>query len=119
MEQLVIDNEIVGMTRFAKRGIEVNEETLALDSINEIGAGGDFLGHGTTLVNVEMPSRSIILDRQMYGAWDREGRKDTVDLAHEVVEDALAKPPRYPVDEKVVKEIDAIIERKLKELAKE
>ncbi|MFQ6112363.1 MAG: trimethylamine methyltransferase family protein, partial [Nitrospinota bacterium] len=37
--QLVIDDEIIGMVRRALKGIEVNDETLALDAIREIGPG--------------------------------------------------------------------------------
>jgi trimethylamine--corrinoid protein Co-methyltransferase len=38
--QLVIDNEIARYVRRAVRGIEINEETLALDVIEEVGIGG-------------------------------------------------------------------------------
>ncbi len=118
MEQLVIDNEMIGMTRFAKRnGLKVTDETIALDAIDEIGAGGDFLGHPTTLANVGLPSHTEILDRQMFGGWDRDGRKDTADLAHDVVKKALTSPPRFPMPEETIKAIDEIIARKEKELS--
>jgi len=39
----VIDNEIIGMAMRGVRGIEVNEDTLALDEIKEVGPGGDYL----------------------------------------------------------------------------
>ena len=116
MEQLVIDNEIIGMTRFFKKGIGVSDETIGYDSIKEIGAGGDFLGHDTTLFNVDLPSHTEVLDRQMYGGWDRDGRRDTADIAHDIVEKALNNPPRFPVSDDVIKAIDAIIARKEKEL---
>lgn len=116
MEQLVIDNDIIGMSRFAKKGIKVDDETISYDSIKEIGAGGDFLGHITTLANVDMPSHTKILDRQMYGGWDRDGRRDTADIAHDVVANAIANPPRFPVSQEVIDNIDAIIARKSKEL---
>ncbi len=116
MEQLVIDNEIIEMSRFAKKGIIVNDKMMAVDAIKEVGAGGDFLGHKTTLDNVGMPSHTTVLDRQMFGGWDRDGRPDTVDLAHKVVAQALANPPLNPVSDDVMKAIDAIIARKEKEL---
>ena len=80
-----------------------HDETIAYDAIKEIGAGGDFLGHVTTLMNVDMPSHTKILDRQMYGGWDRDGRRDTADIAHDVVAQALANPPLYPVSDDVLK----------------
>ncbi len=39
-EQAVIDNEICGMVNRALCGVEVNDNTLALDIINEVGSGG-------------------------------------------------------------------------------
>ena len=41
--QLVIDNEIVGYLRRAIRGVEVTDETLALDTIRAVGPGGNYL----------------------------------------------------------------------------
>lgn len=46
--QLVIDNEIARYVRRAVRGIEVNEETLALDVIEEVGANGHTFDHEHT-----------------------------------------------------------------------
>ena len=37
MEQLVIDNDMIGMMRYAATGIDVNEQTLSLDAIREVG----------------------------------------------------------------------------------
>ena len=42
-EQFVIDNDILGMAMRVVRGIEVNDETLALDVIDEVGPGGHYL----------------------------------------------------------------------------
>ena len=45
LEQLVIDNDIITMIKKAMEGVEVNEETLAIDAIKYIGIGNDFIGH--------------------------------------------------------------------------
>jgi len=42
-EKLVIDNEILGMCQRVLRGIEVNDDTLAMDLLIEKGPGEDFL----------------------------------------------------------------------------
>lgn len=119
MEQLVIDNEIIGMCRYFKKGVAVNDETLALDAIKEVGAGGDFLGHPSTLANVDLPSNAKILDRNMYGGWAAGGKKDAVDVAHEIVVKALANPPTDPVTPEVDAAMEAVIEKKLKQLTEE
>jgi trimethylamine--corrinoid protein Co-methyltransferase len=42
-EQLVIDDELLGMIFRAGRGIHVDAETLALEAIQRVGSGGNFL----------------------------------------------------------------------------
>jgi len=48
-EKLVIDNEILGMCDRVLKGIEVSDDTLALDLLIEKGAGGDFLAEEHTV----------------------------------------------------------------------
>ena len=47
-EQLVIDNEILGMIFRAVRGIEVTADTLAVETIMNVGPGGSFLDNQHT-----------------------------------------------------------------------
>ena len=49
--QLVIDNEIARYVRHALRGFEVNEETLALNVIGEVGPNGHTYDHDHTVQN--------------------------------------------------------------------
>ncbi|MBN1589142.1 MAG: trimethylamine methyltransferase family protein [Pirellulales bacterium] len=48
-EKLVLDNEILGMCQRVLRGIDVNDETLALDLMIEKGPGQDYLGERHTV----------------------------------------------------------------------
>ncbi|HEQ60153.1 MAG TPA: trimethylamine methyltransferase [Firmicutes bacterium] len=48
-EKLVMDNEILGMCQRVLRGIEVNDEKLAVDLIIEKGPGNDFLAEKHTV----------------------------------------------------------------------
>jgi len=47
-QQLVIDNEIIRGVRHILRPIEVNDDTLALDVVRQVGIGGHFLDHDHT-----------------------------------------------------------------------
>ena len=48
-EKLVVDNEILGMCQRVLRGIEVNDDTLAVDLMIEKGPGKDFLSEEHTV----------------------------------------------------------------------
>ena len=111
MEQLVIDNDIIGMSRYAKRGIDVRKSTLAYDVIREVGIGNDFLGNADTMRNIDLPSRPRTFDRNMYDAWVKVGSKNDEDLAHDRVADILANHQCTPIEnrdlvEKVIKKAD-------------
>jgi trimethylamine--corrinoid protein Co-methyltransferase len=49
LEQLILDDEINGIIRRLHRGIEVNEDTIALDVIKSVGPKGSFLTEDHTL----------------------------------------------------------------------
>lgn len=48
-EQLVLDLDQIAMVRRLVEGIDVNDESLALDTIDEVGPGGFFLDSGHTM----------------------------------------------------------------------
>jgi len=108
-EQVVIDNEILGTVLHGLRGINVDDEHLALDVIMHVGPRGQFLAEKHTLKNAReqlyMPTLS---DRLSRDTWERKGRKDAVARASEKVQEILkTHKPEYLADEmrKVLREI--------------
>ena len=55
-ELVVLTDEVISMNRRALEGIEVSDETLALDTIAAVGQGGDFLGQKHTKRHVREPA---------------------------------------------------------------
>jgi trimethylamine--corrinoid protein Co-methyltransferase len=74
-KQYVIDNEIIGMVMRAVKGIEVTDETIALDAYRRVGPGGNFLADPHT---VEYMRREHFIpklsDRQLRVNWEKSGR---------------------------------------------
>ncbi len=74
-KQYVIDDEIIGMVMRAVRGIEVSDETIALDAYKRVGPGGNFLNdiHTVQWMRKEhyIPKLS---DRQLRINWEKSGR---------------------------------------------
>lgn len=100
-EKLVIDDELCAAAlRFAD-GIRVDPETLAVEAIQQVGAGGNFLSARHTLewFRSEILFPSEIIDRLSYEAWEAKGRKDVVHRARDRIEALLREPlvpPREP-----------------------
>jgi trimethylamine--corrinoid protein Co-methyltransferase len=72
--QLVIDNEIARYVRHAVRGFEVNEETLALNVIEEVGPNGHTYDHDHTVQNF----RKVELLSPFFDSWTW-GLRDCLD----------------------------------------
>lgn len=118
MEQLVIDNDIIAMERRAMEGIPVNDETLAVDVIKEIGVGRDFIGHPTTMANIELASDPTVFNRDMLGDWRAQGSKACADVAHEIVVDVLKNHVVPPIDPAIDAKIKAIVDEADQEFLK-
>jgi trimethylamine--corrinoid protein Co-methyltransferase len=118
-EELVIDDEICKAVLKAVQGIEVNDETLAVDVIDKVGPGGHFLAEKHTLNHFkESLFFSELTDRNSYDGWKKAGGKSMVKRAREKAEEILKEHWPTPLDKDVQKEISEIIERAEKELPK-
>jgi trimethylamine--corrinoid protein Co-methyltransferase len=83
-KQYVIDNEINGMVMRALKGIEVSEETLALDVFRRVGPGGNFVTQKHTSKHLKKEHFiPLLCDRKPRTEWEAEGRKDVDKKAKE------------------------------------
>jgi trimethylamine--corrinoid protein Co-methyltransferase len=110
-EQLVIDNDIITMVKKAMEGVPVNEETLAVEAIKFIGVGNDFIGHPSTMENIDLPSDPTVINRDMLGDWEKAGKKDLATVAHEVVEDVLKNHVVIQIPEDKLKEMEKVVKK--------
>lgn len=110
-ELAVIDNEIIGMVERAARGIDVNENTLALDIIRNVGPDGNFLMEEHTQMNFRnehfIPR---LADRNPREVWQEGGGKQMLDNAREMAKKILAAHRPRDLDPKLEKEMDAFVE---------
>ncbi|MGQ9490339.1 MAG: trimethylamine methyltransferase family protein [Anaerolineae bacterium] len=101
LEQAVIDDEIVGMAMRALRGIEINEETLAVEAIDRVGPGGHYLMDPLTLAFMRSEYfQPRVSDRLNRTVWEEAGRQDTRRRAAVRVARLLAGPvaPGFAAD---------------------
>ena len=91
LEKLVIDHEIIAMIERLKQGFEVNEETLALDLIAELGPGGDYMSSEHTLRHFreELYIPPAVIDKKNRNAWEADGGDDIFARARARVTDIL------------------------------
>jgi trimethylamine--corrinoid protein Co-methyltransferase len=95
-EAFLLDSDLASGVQRTVRGIEVTDETLAVDVISEVVAGaGHFLGHDRTLAVMESEYVYPELgDRQTIKDWELTGRKDIRDRGREKLAEIMAS--HYP-----------------------
>lgn len=107
--QAVIADEIAGEVNRYLQGIEVNEDTLAVDLIKKAGPGGNFLAERHTRNHILsehfMPK---LTDRSNRGDWEIKGSRPLPDVAREKVKKILSEH-REVVDRDVKAKLDAIL----------
>lgn len=107
-EMLVLDAEIWSLERALGRGIVVDDETLALDAIRQVGPGGNFLAHKHTKRHMRELWLPTLFDRRPYGAWE-EKRDGAREWAGEKARAILRDHHPAPLDERLARELRALI----------
>ena len=120
---LVMDDELAGMAVRMKRGIEVNETSMAMDVIRKVGFSHNYITEKHTMQYYRkehyLPK---FMARQPYESWTREGSKSAMDNAREKARDILSKHQPRTLDPAIAKELEAyrkmVAERPMEELYK-
>jgi trimethylamine--corrinoid protein Co-methyltransferase len=116
LAQLVLDHEIAGMILHALNGIVVNDETLSVDVIRELGIGRDYMAHPTTYQHMKSQSQAQIIDRRMREDWETAGATDAYQRAHGKMLEMLETYEPVPLPQEVLNRIRSIVEEAEKEL---
>ncbi|NOR24042.1 MAG: trimethylamine methyltransferase [Desulforhopalus sp.] len=107
---LVFCNECIGAIERLTREVVVDESTLALDAIEQVGIGGEFLSNTHTFknfrANLWMPK---IIERRNWELWEQQGKQSVIDKATTIVRDMLNNPPAKLLSEEVEAAIDKIV----------
>jgi len=107
-EKFVIDDEVLSGIRVARRTIEVDDETLALDVVKAAGPGGTVLGHAHTRKHARDGARRTIMNRAPYETWRSQGGHDLADVAGARVAELLESyEPPDDLDPLVRRQLDA------------
>ena len=108
--QLVMDNEIARMIKFAVGGIAVTDETMAIDDIAKVGAFGDFLSLDATLKHMRELSQPTVLDRRVREDWESRGATDLATRSRARALELVESHQPLPIDPDVAEQVRRIIE---------
>ena len=110
-EQVVTMNELAGEIRFLLRGMDVNRETMAVDVIDAVGPGGEYVTSDHTFEHFRNGWFPDVLgDRNPHDHWVAAGSKTLGDRANERVRHILETHEPKPLPDEVRQKLDAILE---------
>src|SRR5512135_2108188 len=93
----VLDDEVAQMLKRAYRGIEFNDQELALDVIAKVGPGGSFMVNPHTVKRMKSAALLTTLsDRNARVQWEGKGSLDTQARAMRRAREILSRPPQAP-----------------------
>ncbi|MFC2145042.1 trimethylamine methyltransferase family protein [Actinomycetota bacterium] len=114
-EQLVVTDEIIGMVKRFISGIKVDKNTLALDIIEKIGPGGNFLSEDHTFKNFKnemfMPE---LIDRSVFANWKKAGSKTLETRVNEKVKEILSTYQPEPIEDNKMAQIEEYMKKNVK-----
>jgi len=86
-EQVLIDAEIIRMIKRVMQGIVVNKDTLALDVIKSVGAGGNYLTQRHTMKYMRAESsivtlfdRANVKEGEAFISLEQKAKEKTLDI---------------------------------------
>ncbi len=110
-ELTVIDNEIIFMAERISRGMEVNDETLALDLIRKVGPDGSYIAERHTHRNFRKEHYiPRLAERNKRDSWEQEGMPDMRKAARQEAKKIIAAHTPRAIDEKLSAELDRYVE---------
>ena len=80
-EKFIIDDELVGMIRARNLPVEVDDDTLALDTIDAVGPGGNYLLEPHTLAHCRDYEHPTFFNRRRHDVWVSRGGTDLAGAA--------------------------------------
>ncbi len=109
LDMLVMQHELIGFVERIMRGMQVDEEALAVEVVKEVGSGGSFIAYDHTLAHYrEELWFPRLLDRRFYDAWAESGGSTMGERCHREKERLLAEHQVEPLPDHIEKELQRI-----------
>ena len=118
--KMVIDADQLSHLLSLVKGLAVNDDTLALDAIRDVGPSGHFFGHDHTIEHYDSAFyRPLTAETGTWDQWVEEGRQDVEARAAAVAASLIESWEPPPIDEGIAQGLDEFVARRRRELPDE
>ncbi len=112
LEMIVVLDEIIDQVRRLHRGIPVNDETLAVDVVKEVGADGNFLTQMHTLNHLRSTQwQPQLISRVGFEKWQSAGSTTLLDRGREKLQQILKAHQPALIPEDQARQIQELVDR--------
>jgi trimethylamine--corrinoid protein Co-methyltransferase len=112
LEMIVVLDEIIDQVRRLYRGIPVNDETLAVDVVKEVGADGNFLTQMHTLNHLRSTQwQPKLISRVGFEKWQSAGSTTLLDRGREKLQQILKDYQPSLIPENQARQIQDLVDR--------
>ena len=116
-EKMALDLEVIRMLERVREGLVVDDETLAFDTLAEVGPGGMFLGHDHTLERFRTDVfMSPLFRSQAFPTWTKLGSREADEIATGEWKKLLESYVDPGIDDAVEAELRDFVDRRTREL---
>ena len=113
---MVMDADTIGMLAEFLTPLVVDDDTLALEAIRDVGPGGHFFGTAHTQARFKTAFFSpMVSDWRNFESWQEAGSPDALTSAAELSNRLLAEWEVPPMDPAIREELDAFVAKRIEE----
>lgn len=111
LSALVLGNDIIGHTERLCKKVDIDEESLALESIHKVGPGGNFLMEEMTFRKCREFWKPEIFTPRSHEKWITSNKENMEDILNNKVKEIIAAGCKCPLPQDIQNKIDAIIRK--------
>jgi trimethylamine---corrinoid protein Co-methyltransferase len=112
-EKMIIDAELLQMVAAFLEPVVVDEDSLALDAIREVGPGGHFFGAAHTQSRFRTAfHKPMISDWRNYESWQEAGSPEAAGKANQIYKELLAAYEPPPIEASIADELAEFVARR-------
>ncbi len=116
-EKFILDTETIGMMYHFLESFEIDTDSLAVQSIADVGIGGHHLDTKMTQDNYKSAFYDpVISSRQNFEQWEENGSKDALQRANSIYKAILEQYEQPHLDDSIKEALDDFVARRTEEL---
>jgi trimethylamine---corrinoid protein Co-methyltransferase len=117
-EKLILDAELLQQMALVLQPPVIDDDTLGLEAIAEVGPGGHFFGSTHTLARYESAFyQPFLSDWRNFETWQEDGARTATERANRIWKQLLAEHVPPPLDPGRAEALDDFVDRRKREIA--